>query len=47
MEVSLKAGCLPYAVRKRPTIPLINTWKKMDVKMMMMMMRQNLNQMQL
>ena len=28
----LKAGCLPYAVGKQPSIPLINLGKKMDVK---------------
>ena len=31
----LKASCLPYAVGKQPSIPLINLGK-MDVKMMMM-----------
>ena len=39
MEVSLKTGCLPYADGKQQSIPLINLGrKKMDVKLMMMMM---------
>ena len=28
MEVSLKVGCLPYAVGKQPSIPLINLGRK-------------------
>ena len=34
MEVSLKVTCLPYAVGKQLSIPLINIGKKLDVKMM-------------
>ena len=36
IEVSLKVACLPYAVGKQPSIPMINqggNW--MDVQMMM------------
>ena len=36
--MSLKIGCLPYAVGKQLSIPLINL-VKMDVKLMMMMMQ--------
>ena len=32
--MSLKVGCLPYAVDKQPSIPLINLGEK--VKLMMM-----------
>ena len=35
-RVSIKVGCLPYAVGKQPSIPLINLWKKMDIKLLMM-----------
>ena len=28
MEVSLQVGCLPYAVGKQPSIPLINLGRK-------------------
>ena len=28
MEVSLKVGCLPYAVGKQPSIPMINRGRK-------------------
>ena len=35
MQVSLKVGRLPYAVGKLLFIPLINLWKKINVKMMM------------
>ena len=34
----LKVDCLPNAVGKQPSIPLIYSWKKMDVILMMMMM---------
>ena len=34
-DLALKAGCLPYAVGKQPSIPLINLGRKMDSKMMM------------
>ena len=34
----LKVDCLPNPVGKQPSIPLIYPWKKMDVKLMMMMM---------
>ena len=37
MEVSLKVGCLTYAFRKQPSIPLINLGRKWDVNMMMML----------
>ena len=37
-KILLKVDCLPNAVGKQPSIPLINSWKKMDVKLMMMMM---------
>ena len=39
MEMSLEVCCLPYAVEKQLSIPLINlgTWKKMNVKMMIIM----------
>ena len=33
----LKVDCLPTAVGKQPSMPLIDSWKKMDVKLMMMM----------
>ena len=35
-RVSLKVGCLPYAVGKQPLLPMINL-EKMNVKLMMMM----------
>ena len=34
--MSLNVGCLPSAVGKQPSIPLIDLGKKMDVKLMMM-----------
>ena len=34
--MSLKVDCLPNAVGKQPSIPLDLSWKKMDVKLMMM-----------
>ena len=34
----LKVDCLPNAVGKQPSIILDSSWKKMDVKLMMMMM---------
>ena len=34
----LKVDCLPNAVGKQPSITLDLSWKKMDVKLMMMMM---------
>ena len=34
----LKVDCLPDAVGKQPSIPLINLGRNMDVKLMMMMM---------
>ena len=37
MKVSLKVGCLPYAVGKQPLILVNNLVKKMNVKMIMMM----------
>ena len=40
--MSLKVGCLPYAVGKQPSIALINLGK-VDIKLMMMMMMMNLN----
>ena len=33
----LAVDCLPNAVGKQPSIPLINLGKKVDVKLMMMM----------
>ena len=39
MEVSLKVGCLTYAFRKPPSIPLINLGRKWDIKMMMKVLK--------
>ena len=41
-KMLLKVDCLPNAVVKQPSIPLILSWKKMDVKLMMMMMTKDL-----
>ena len=37
MEVSLKVDCLSYAVGKQPPMLVDQSWKKMGVKLMMMM----------
>ena len=37
IEVSLRVGCLLYAVGKQPSMTLINLGRKREVKMMMMM----------
>ena len=38
--VLLKVDCLPDAVGKQPSIPFIKFWKKMGIKLMMMVLIQ-------